>query len=538
MSTRVTIQNTVAAMAIACLAACANTSAPADETATTGGCVTDFSCPYGEECQGTACGSLAPTLYPNIQTASCLLRAPLDADEIQWRAVHYDLVIGHVSPDEMRAVNPNIRIFEYSIPRFHRFDGDGAKTEAAWATAHGYDPENFYLHYKEDVNVPTWGGIVLVPGFPAGTVPGWNPGGGGNPASATERSQSRVVAYNGGGPPWYLSNVADPGFKRFLADYAEQMIDGRWYTNTPFASGPIDGILCDDALYYPQFGEGQLDHTAEYYGIAMNDQHPYAVAIETMFPTLAQNLMDHFGSTKDVMPNYGHVYFLNYPERSAINVQKTTPWIWGEVWLTYTGVSFPTSGGSRCVTYDADYENAIHQIVYQTRARGRRIIGARDTSNGTAGSDRGKIFTLALYYLVHGPYTYYMYETGPGHWLPGHLSTWAWNPAVEYDVGQPDLIPNGSVDFDGHANTKEYYVFASGSDPYDSTLTYRVLARNFTNALVLVKMLPAGSVTDDRSITTHPLNGSYAVLQADGSLGAVVTEATLRNNEAQILIRL
>jgi hypothetical protein len=108
---------------------------------------------------------------------------------------------------------------------------------------------------------------------------------------------------------------------------------------------------------------------------------------------------------------------------------------------------------------------------------------------------------------------------------------------VEYDVGQPDVIPNGSLDFDGHANTKEHFVFASGPDPYDSNLTYHVLARRFTNALVLVKMLPEGSVTDDRSITTHALDGSYYVLQADGSLGALVTEATIRNNEALILIR-
>ena len=65
-----------------------------------------------------------------------------------------------------------------------------------------------------------------------------------------------------------------------------------------------------------------------------------------------------------------------------------------------------------------------------------------------------------------------------------------------------------------------------------------MLARRFTNALVLVKMLPDGSVTDDRSITTHALDGSYAVLQADGSLGAVVTQAQIRNNEALILISL
>jgi hypothetical protein len=49
-------------------------------------------------------------------------------------------------------------------------------------------------------------------------------------------------------------------------------------------------------------------------------------------------------------------------------------------------------------------------------------------------------------------------------------------------------------------------------------------------------MLPLGSVVDSRSTTTHPLNGTYRILQANGSLGLGVTEAHLRNNEALILI--
>ena len=116
------------------------------------------------------------------------------------------------------------------------------------------------------------------------------------------------------------------------------------------------------------------------------------------------------------------------------------------------------------------------------------------------------------------------------------MSTWAWNPAVEFDVGRPAAIPPNAVDFEGRAHTKEHWVFASGADPVSPNLTYRVLARRFTNALVLVKMLPSGSVVDDRSTTTHALDRPYRPLQADGTLGAFITEARLRNNEALILI--
>ena len=105
-------------------------------------------------------------------------------------------------------------------------------------------------------------------------------------------------------------------------------------------------------------------------------------------------------------------------------------------------------------------------------------------------------------------------------------------------MGQPDVIPAGKTDFEGRPNTKEHYEFATGADPYNPALTYHVFARRYTNALVLVKLLPEGSVTDDRSITTHALDGTYAPLLADGSLGAAVNVAVIRNNEALILLRL
>jgi hypothetical protein len=525
-------------LALTGLAACSTGSNPTehDMPEAQGVCVTDLSCPFGQECAGSACAPIPAGLYPHIQTASALLRGPLDAEETAWRATHYDLMIGGVRPDDARAFNPNARLFDYTVTRYHLFDR-GVKTAHDWAIAHGYDPEDFYLHYREDVYPLTWQGRVIVPGYPPGMVPGWNPGGGGPPASATQRSHSRVVGfYNGSTEPWYMGSVANAGYRQFLVERMEGLIDGTWYSGQPFATGPLDGVMCDESIYYPLFGEGHLDRTAEYYGIPVTEEHPYAIAVENLYPYCAVGLHAAFGDTKDVMPNYGHVFFLNYPNRSAVAVQATTPWIWGEVWVTYTGLSYPTSGNSRCITYEKDYVNAVREIVDQTRARGRRVLGARDPAYGAAGSDRGRILTLALYYLVHNRHTYYMYETVSGHALPDHVSNWAWNPAVEYDVGQPDVVPEGMVDFEGRANTKEHYVLATGPDPYLPSLTYRVLARRFTNALVLVKLLPQGSVVDSRSLTTHPLDGPYAPLKADGTLDTPVSEAQLRNNEALILI--
>ena len=517
--------------------ACSSSSGPSDPPPG-GNCVTDFSCSLNEECNGSSCGPITPALHSHIQLASCQLRAPLDASEASWRASHYDLLIAGFYADQTRAVNPNIRLFEYVLARYNRFDRPGQPTTAsAWASSHGYNGEDFYLHYKEDVNVPTWEGRNIVPGYPDGMVPGWNPGGGGNPASADSRDDSRVVGYYSGGEPWYFANVTHPGYRAFLKYHIAGLIDGTWWFNQKFATGSLDGVMIDESIWYPVFGEGLLDHSTEYFGVPVSDGHPYTYAIENLYPGLAADMLDAFSETKDIMPNYGHVLFLNFANRCAQQIQETTPWIYGEVWVSHTGFSSPTSGSSRCITYDKDYVNAIREIVNQTRAGGRRIIGARDYSNGSAGSDRGKLFTLGLYYLVHNRHTYYMYETVTTHASAGHVSTWAWNPAVEMDIGQPDQIPVGMVDYAGNANTKEHYVFATGPDPYVPSLTYRVLARNFTNALVLVKMLPEGSVVDGASITEHQLDGFYTPLLADGSVGPPTDKATLHNNEALILLK-
>jgi hypothetical protein len=189
------------------------------------------------------------------------------------------------------------------------------------------------------------------------------------------------------------------------------------------------------------------------------------------------------------------------------------------------------------VSYEYDYRTAITSVIEQTRAGGRRVLGARDLETAPVGSERGRLFTLSLYYLVHNPNTFYQYESYNGHNYQVHVSQWQWNPAVIYNVGAPELVPDGLVDFEGKAGSTEHYEFATGADPYDPSLTYHVLARRFANALVLVKMLPVGSVVDDRSATVHELDRPYHRLLADGSVSMdSFSSVSLRNNEGVILV--
>lgn len=527
----------VAALAALLALSCGKVAGPSEPVENTGMCVTDFSCAFGEECDGAACAPIAPTLRPHIQTASFLLRDPIDANEASWRASHFDVLIAVGDLDVARAANPNAKLYNYLVTRFNRFDLPGTpKTAMAWAANHGYNGEDFYLHYKEDTVVPTWEGKVIVPGYAAGVVPGWVPGSPKPGATAQTRDQSRVPGYYSGGEPWWMANLANPGYRKFLDAYLAGSLDGTWWYNQKWATGPADGTMIDVSIWYPAYHEGVLEHSVEYYGIPVNDGHPYTYAVESSFPALAADMLEEFGSTKDIMPNYSHVLFLNYDNRCAQNIQKTTPWIYGEVWVTYTGLSGPTQGTGRCMSEDYDYDQGVRQIIYQTRAGGRRVLGAQDLAGGLSGTDRGKMLTLALYYLVHNSHTYYMYESTNQHSQAEDISTWNYNPAVDFDIGQPDQIPNGTTDFEGKANTKEHFLFKSGADPIDNTLTYHVWARRFTNALVLVKLMPVGSNTGSLSATTVDLGGSYMLLNVDGTVGAPVTQTTIRNNEALILI--
>jgi hypothetical protein len=510
-------------------AACGTSPADPADTTVSGGCSSDIACPYGEECGTGACVAIAPSLYPHIQTASALFRDHLDGAEVTWRGAHYDLLINRVLDfaHDFRAINPNVRLLEYMYSRYNNYDDFGNRA-TEWALAHGYDPEDFYLHYREDVTAPTWEGIVLVPGYEPGLVPGWNPDWPDDPnASATTRAEARVPGYNVGHEPWFMANINHQGYRRFLLDWAEDVMGG--------AGDPIDGIVFDNAIYYPMFGEGQLDKTDEYYGTPVTADHPHAMGFASLYPEITNGLSERYGRGIDITPNFGHVLFLSRPEPAPVSVIRNVPWIWAEVWLSYY-FSDAASGTNRTVTWEGDYQKGLVAVIEQTRGSGRRILGARDYSNGELGTDRGRLLTLALYYLIQNRNTFYLYETVPHHSSDLPMEQWSWNAAVEFDIGQPDQVPSGTTDYAGDYPSDEHYVFATGPDPSDNSLTYRVLARRYTNALVLAKLLPAGSTIGPISATVHDLDGEYAPLQADGTLGPVVTQVSIRNNEGMILI--
>ena len=140
-------------------------------------------------------------------------------------------------------------------------------------------------------------------------------------------------------------------------------------------------------------------------------------------------------------------------------------------------------------------------------------------------SPRTQIATLAYYYLLADPErTFLMFYGG---YSPS--TTWLqhWSDAATVDVGQPA----GSMQ-----------VFASGSDPLSPTLDYKVYSRSYENGLVLYKPLSykqgiGEGTQNDWTATTHQLNGNYRQVNADGTLGSVISSIRLRNGEGAVLIK-
>jgi hypothetical protein len=133
---------------------------------------------------------------------------------------------------------------------------------------------------------------------------------------------------------------------------------------------------------------------------------------------------------------------------------------------------------------------------------------------------------LAYYYMLADPDSTFLMFFG------GHepASGWQrhWTEAVAFDVGRP---------------TGSFALFASGTDPANPTLTYKVYQRPYEKALILYKPLSyargakATATLGDDTATKHDLGGSYRPLRADGTLGPPVTSISLRNGEGAILVK-
>jgi hypothetical protein len=293
--------------------------------------------------------------------------------------------------------------------------------------------------------------------------------------------ESRVFSY---GQMRFATNPGDAAFRGWAADF-----DVRYLSSNPLAAG----LFMDNSLGKAPAAAGSvLEPVASYAG-------DYATLLYEIGRAIAPRwiLANTAGGGADANPTVQRVQ--GYYEEFAI-----AP-------LANNYPQFERLAGM--VANRGTLASPPPYAVLDSHPRG-----------GSPTDPRTQLATLAYYYLLADPSTTFLdfyggYDT-TGPW------TRHWSPAAAYDVGQP---------------TGSWSLFATGADPSQPALTYRVYQRPFANALVLYKPLSyGGNVTGtlaDTTATTHALGGTYYPLQADGTLGAPVTSVTLRNGEGVILVK-
>ena len=172
------------------------------------------------------------------------------------------------------------------------------------------------------------------------------------------------------------------------------------------------------------------------------------------------------------------------------------------------------------------FEDLAATVAYRRTLNGGRAYEILDslTTQVALTDPRAMTTTLAMYYLLADPNLSFLMINGGK--APASSWTEHWTDAIKYNVGRPQGA---------------FTQVASGQDPSNAGLQYKVFQRRYDNALVLYKPLSytrgiSGAIADNTA-TIHRLGGNYRVVRNDGTLGSIVTQISLRNGEGVVLAR-
>ncbi|MFL5244723.1 MAG: hypothetical protein ACJ8FY_21685 [Gemmataceae bacterium] len=296
--------------------------------------------------------------------------------------------------------------------------------------------------------------------------------------------ESRALSgYGQERPP---TNPANLDFRKWAIDYTQRLLKAH-----PLA----DGVFMDNSAgKLPLDGTGLLESTAAY-------SSAYGSLLHAISQKIAPGLLvaNTAGGQSDADPVVAQT--VAYYEEFAI----------------------------RALAHNyQQFEDLAQQVAHRAALQGPKGYAILDSlpQGGSPTDPRTQIATLAYYYMIGDPNRTFLNFFGG--FEPSTSWTRHWSQAAAYDVG----LPRGT-----------WSLFATGSDPSDVDMTYRVYQRSYTNALVLYKPLSfASSATSPASLgtdsaTVHNLGGTYRPLHADGTLGAPITRISLRNGEGAILIK-
>jgi hypothetical protein len=295
------------------------------------------------------------------------------------------------------------------------------------------------------------------------------------------------INYPNYGPQRYATNVADPGFRAWAADYATRFLKTQPKADGFFVDNSIGRLILDPATIRESLDNYSADYGSLLGGIDRT--------LRQSGKWLVANTAGGSGTSDPVFANG-----VSSLEEFALR---------------------PASANH------VQYDDLVATLKYRRQLADGRAYEILDSlpGNGFDATDpRLQLATLAMYYTIADPDLSFLMVNGGNE--PASSWTRHWIPAATFNVGKPK---------------GEESLFATGTDPANRSLVYKVYGRQYDNALVLYKPLSytrgVNGTTANNTATAHQLDGLYRPLKADGTLGAATRTVTLRNGEGAVLVR-
>ncbi|UCE38306.1 MAG: carbohydrate binding domain-containing protein [Thermoplasmata archaeon] len=327
--------------------------------------------------------------------------------------------------------------------------------------------EDMFLHAKEDVNYTLGEPLELDPKVTK-LVPGWDPvndlngdyhvndtefASRANPnASARYKNESRIPIYYWGPPTDYVMNIGNDDYLDFIVNYyAPKILE---------ENEGYDGLFLDTLRTTPAV---QGDTEVLEYPVVSN----YTADIKTLLSDL-----------KSSLPN-GTIIVGNGWYSDPIIISGSEYENWARITTSIDPAKLDT-------IIDRDEKGNIQLIQYNPIYDEIANPNRPDYYIEGVTLERDQLYSLALYYLVHGNHTYYGYGVHGGY----SLDEEKWFDAINYDIGQPlgsyyifddssgytketnNILINGDFDIDDDSDGNPDYWVAAEPVELDPDIKY------------------------------------------------------------------
>ncbi|MCF6351826.1 MAG: T9SS type A sorting domain-containing protein [Cyclobacteriaceae bacterium] len=431
-------------------------------------------------------------------------------DLAQWLAQHHDWIIGGGGDwdatlyNTVKEANSNTKIMSYLA--YHSISPDDMAWMENWCSNNGFNPEDIYYHYHTDTQVKILNGTYI-------TVPGYGNG------SATTLAEARArVRWNGG---WPGINPSSTAFRRAFEVLAVNRLTVSGLTDTY-----LDGLFLDtfDGIANDGNWTSRLENTIE-----LNPNG--TISKEDVYTVVRQDLIDAKMELEAFLKQtINNSFVINV---NAADIDMIYNWF-SYIYMDYRDETMHVS--IEYLITSTSNTNRIPRLVqvYDDMENGREFF-IRSQTNFAPPTEIPFGFTqfiLSTHYLVNHPNAHFMYHYGNagnyGGYPYGNFEPTHWHQNIEINIGTP--IVRSTVDYWGETNTDRFYEFANGTG-------YQILAREYTNALVLTNFGGGGWANIGNNPTTHQLDGEYYPLLDDNTNAPAVTSITLGQSEGVILLK-